>query len=115
MSQHYRNSSHTHRTTDVSTTTQHANPPSEIFALINESRILVTIAPYGWRIFIRRESPDEYTVRYENAAGVLSGTFTLTRREARRLVAANCREAVWSDLQPRTVWPESDSSEVIGE
>jgi hypothetical protein len=113
MSHHYRPSSHNHRP-DESTTDQQTVPsayPSDIFALIDEERILVTIAPYGWRTYIRRKRPDEYAVQYENAAGVRSGELQVNHREARQLVAEKCREAVWIDLQDRTAWPEGDHSE----
>lgn len=108
-----RTSSHNHRPTNVSTTDHHARAPNEIFALIGNGRIFVTIAPYGWRTYIRRENPDEYTVRYENAAGVRSGTLSLNRRDARRLVTETCCEAVWIYLQDRTEWP-SDEEAVDG-
>jgi hypothetical protein len=114
MSHHYRPRSHNHRP-DESTTDRSEAPlagPSDIFALIDEERILVTIAPYGWRTYIRREQPDEYAVRYENAAGVQSGKLYVNPREARQLVAEKCREAVWVDLQDRTAWPEGNHSEV---
>jgi hypothetical protein len=114
MSNHYRTSSHNHGPTDGSTANHRETLPcpSEIFACIDTDRILVTVAEYGWRTYIRRESPTEYTVRYENAAGVRSGTLTVNRREARRLVAEKCREAVWVDLQDRAEWPDEEIAEV---
>ena len=110
MSHHYRTRSHNHRTTDGSTTNHH-DVPSEIFALIGTERILVTIAPYGWRTYIRRERPDEYAVRYENAAGVVSGELQLDRQEARQLVTEKCQEAVWVNVQDRTAWPDIERME----
>jgi hypothetical protein len=116
MSNHYRTSSHNHGPTDVSTPSHRETPPcpSEIFALIDGKRLLVTITEYGWRTYIRREEADEYVVRYENAAGIQSGTLTVNRREARQLVAEKCREAVWVDLRDWAEWPGGESTEVSG-
>jgi hypothetical protein len=115
----HRTRSHNHRP-DASTTNQHtppacSNPPSTIFACIDRERILVTIAEYGWRTYIRRENPTIYTVRYENAAGVRSGKLHVDRRETRQLVAEKCREAVWIDLQDRTEWPGDEEAVDGGE
>jgi hypothetical protein len=116
MSQHYPRS-HNHRP-DASITNHHETSsvgPSEIFALIGTERILVTITEYGWRVYIRREDPTEHIVRYENAAGVLSGRLSLNRREARRFVTETCCEAVWIDLQDRTNWPTADETTEVSD
>lgn len=102
MSHHDHSRSYNHRPTDVSNTNHthtHRQTPSELFTRIGDERVLVTIAPYGWRTEIRRESATEYIVRYENAAGVRSGSLHVNRRDARRLVAEQCREAVWIELR----------------
>lgn len=97
MSHHYRNSSDNHRQT-TEPTDDHPSKPIE---QIDDEHILVTITDYGWTTYIRHERANEYTVRYENAAGMVSGTLSLDRREAQRLLTEQSVEAVWSALRPR--------------
>jgi hypothetical protein len=95
-------------TTHSPTGTHHPVHSDDLFECISAGRIFVTVAPYGWLTYLRRESADEYAVRFENANGVLSGTLTLDQGEARRLLIEKVCEAVWIDLRPRTAWPTAD-------
>jgi hypothetical protein len=118
MNQHHRNSSYNHSQTaedaSIRITSRRDHQPREMFALIGNERILVAVAEYGWRTFIRRERPTKYVVRFENAAGGLSGELHIDRSDARQLVREKCKEAVWFTLRPRSAWPGIEATEVDG-